>query len=94
MAITRDEHMLIILMLMKQQQALKIVIDALKSRGILAEDDAQAFEFSQMQDAPSNAALFHQVRDNYLFLAKTMGLQTGLEHMPDLPLEWFHPPKS
>jgi hypothetical protein len=88
---TRDEHMLIILLLMKQNQSIKILIEALKSRGVWTEDDAQAFEFSQMQDAASNAALFDELRKNYVTLANSLGVQTGLEDMPELPLDWFRP---
>lgn len=79
---TRDEHMLLLMLLMKQNQSIKILIDALKSRGVWTGDDAQAFEFSQMQDAPSNAALFAQMKQTYLTLANSLGIQTGLEDMP------------
>ncbi len=83
--------MLLLLLLMKRNQSIKILIDVLKSRGVLTADDAQAFEFSQMQDAPSNAALFDEMKEQYLVLAKSLGIQTGLEHMPELPVDWFGP---
>jgi hypothetical protein len=90
---TRDEHMLLILLLLKQNQSIKILINALKSRGVWSGDDAQAFEFSQVQDAASNAALFDELRRNYVTLANSLGIQTGLEDMPELPVDWFRPQK-
>ncbi len=94
MPMTPEEHMLVLLMLLKRNQAIKILIDMLKSRGVLTGDDDQAFQFSQMQDAASNAALFDEVKAQYLFLARTLGIQTGLERLPELPLDWFGPPKT
>ena len=93
---TREEHILLLLMLLKQNQSIKILIEALKSRGVWTGDDAQAFEFSQLQDASSNAALFDELRKNYVKLANSLGVQTGLEDMPELPVSWFRPqpPKS
>jgi hypothetical protein len=52
-----------------------------------------SFEFSQLQDAPSNGALFDEMKAKYLVLAKDVGIQTGLDHIPELPLDWFGPSK-
>ena len=84
---TPQEHMLLLLLIMKQNQSIKILLDALKSRGVLTGDDPQAFEFSQMQDVLSNAALFDEAKEKYLILARSLGIQTGLENMPKLPLD-------
>ena len=91
MAMTEQEHMLILLLLLKQQQSIKILINTLKARGILEGDDAQAFEYSQLQDAPNNAALFDQLKSQYLLIAKAAGVETGLERVPELPVDWFRP---
>lgn len=90
---TRNEHLLVLMLLLKQNQAIKILIDTLKSRGIWTDDDAQAFEYSQMQDAPSNAALFDELKRNYVTLARSLGIQTGLEDIPELPEDFFRPSK-
>lgn len=63
----------------------------LKSRGVLSADDEQAFSFSQTVNVGSNAALFHEVKANYQALAKSLGMETGLEQLPDFPEEWFRP---
>jgi hypothetical protein len=78
---------------MKQDQSIKILIDILKSRGVLTGDDSQAFEFSQLQDASSNAALFDSMKEKYLTLAKSLDLHTGLENLPEFPTTWFGPQK-
>ena len=91
---TPREHLLMILWFTKQNQSIRILLDMLRSRDVITADDEKAFEFSQMHNVGSNSALFHEVKDNYLKLAKEMGIQTGLENMPELPNEWFRPPSS
>ena len=54
-------------------------------------DDAQAFEFSQLVDAKSNAALFEEAKAKYLELAKGLGIATGLENLPPVPEDFFRP---
>ena len=80
-----------VLFFMKQNQSIKVLIDGLKSRGIWVGDDPQAFQFSQMQDVESNAALFDEVKENYLKLAEELGIQTGSENLGQLPMDWFRP---
>lgn len=88
---TSDEHMLLIYIQFKQQQAIRILLDMLKSRSVLTADDEQAFSFSQTVNASSNAALFDEVKENYLKIAHSLGIQTDLEHLPEFPVEWFRP---
>jgi hypothetical protein len=94
MPMTTEEHMLMLALLMKQHQSIKILLDVLKSRYVLTGDDAEAFEFSQTQDAASNAALYHQMKEAYLLIAKSLGIETGLEKLPQPPVDWFRPPQS
>jgi hypothetical protein len=89
--VTPQEHILVMSVWFKQQQAIRILLDMLKSRNILSADDEQAFSFSQTVNAPSNAALFDEVKTNYLALAKSAGIQTGLEQLPEFPAEFFRP---
>ncbi len=86
-----EEHMLMLSIYFKQQQAIRILLDMLKSRGVLSADDEQAFSFSQTHNTPSNAALFAEAKENYVELANSLGIQTGLEQLPEAPLDWFRP---
>jgi hypothetical protein len=89
---TPQEHALVLSLFTKQNQFVKMLIDILKSRGILSGDDAYAFEFSQLSDAKSNAAIFDEAKRKYLELAKGLGIVTGLENLPPIPPEFFPPP--
>jgi hypothetical protein len=91
---TPQEHMMMLLLLMKQDQSIKILINILTSRGVLTGDDARAFEFSQMQDAASNAAVFDGTKQKYLTVAKSLSLHTGLENLPEFPTDFFGPSAS
>lgn len=91
---TPEEHMLILLLSFKQQQAIRILLNMLRSRGVLTADDEEAFASALTQDAGLNAALFDQAKDAYLTIARSLEIQTGLEKLPEPPLEWFRPPTS
>lgn len=91
---TPKEHALVLAIFAKQNQFIKVIIDMLKSRGLLTGDDAQAFEFSQTIDAKSNAALFAEAKAKYLELAKGLGIETGLENLPPVPEGFFRPKNS
>jgi hypothetical protein len=86
---TTKEHMLVLALFAKQNQLIKVLVNILKSRGILAGDDAGAFEFSQNVDASSNAAIFAEAKAKYLELAKGLGIETGLEKLPPASSEDF-----
>lgn len=75
---TREEHMLILTMLAKQQQTIKAMGDLLRSRDLASEDDLKAFEFAATQDTPANAVLLRRVKGFYLRMARQFGVQTGL----------------
>jgi hypothetical protein len=85
--------MMVLNVFFKQQQAIRVLLNMLKSRGVLTADDETAFASAQMQDAGSNAAIFDETLAKYLVIASAAGIQTGLENMPPPPLEWFEPPK-
>jgi hypothetical protein len=91
---TPDEHMLILQLLFKQRQALRILLDMLKSRGVLTDDDDKAFASVQLQDAPSNAAIFEEAKSLYLKLADSLELDTGPLREWNPPISFFEPPKS
>ena len=88
---TPQEHFLMMLFFMKPNQSIKVLIDGLKSRGFWVGDDPQEFQFSDLQDVESNAALFDEVKENYLKLAEELGIQTGSENLGQLTMDWFRP---
>lgn len=71
---TPEEHLLVLSLHVKQAQFNKILLDILKSRGIVTADDVRAFEFAASVDVASNSALLQQVRERYLRLAKGLGV--------------------
>lgn len=81
-------------LLFNQRQAIRTLLNMLRSRGVLTADDERAFQSAQMQDVASTAAVFDEAKEVYLKLARPLGIQTGLENMPEPPLAWFEPPKS
>lgn len=76
---TPEEHRLVIWVLVRQAQNTKALLDILKSRGVLQDDDAQAFAASVFLDEASNSALLAEAKAEYLRVAKMMGVVTGLE---------------
>jgi hypothetical protein len=91
---TIEEHMLMLNLLFKQRQGMRVLLNMLRSRGVLTEDDEKAFASAQIQDVLSNAAVFDETKEFYLKSAHSLGILTGLENMPEPPLAWFEPPKS
>jgi hypothetical protein len=85
------EHVLLLTILTKQAQQTKLLLDILKSRGVLSEEDARVFEFAANVDTVSNVALFEQAKAKYLELAQGLGIETGLETLPPLSGENFQP---
>jgi len=59
-ALTREEHLLILTMLIRQQMPINVILNSLRSREIASEDDLRAFDFAVRQDAASNVALLRQ----------------------------------
>jgi len=45
------EHLLILSLFTKQNQFIKVLLDILKSRGILDSDDARAFECNEWSES-------------------------------------------
>lgn len=73
------EHMLMVSVMTKQMQLIKILLDILKAHGLLEGDDAQAFEFARAHDLESNASIFQDALREYLRYSKRLGIETGLE---------------
>lgn len=84
--------MLMLLLLFKQRQAIRILLDMLTSRKVLTDDDEQAFTSVLNQDTIVNAEIFEEARAAYLAIAHQLGVETGLEKQPKLPSTWFRGP--
>jgi hypothetical protein len=76
---TKQEHLLLIVLLTKQAQVIQMLVSLLKSRGIATEDDMSAFQFATVSDQQLNVALFRQTSRDYVALAKGLGLEVGIE---------------
>jgi hypothetical protein len=83
---TQAEHLLILGLLVRQAHSSKILADILKSREIMTHEDWRAFEFAASADARANASLFELMKGQYIAMAKELGIQTGLEHIPPISL--------
>jgi hypothetical protein len=78
---TPEEHKLAITMWAKHYQQLKVIIEILKSRGLLEGDDPLAFASLVHSDTASNKALLQPSAELYLQTAKDIGVETGLERL-------------
>ncbi len=80
---TAEEHQLIVFMFGIQEQKIKILIDLLKSKGIMDEDDFKAFEFAARSDAPANVVLAREVATRWASLLQKTGVP--LPQIPKTP---------
>jgi hypothetical protein len=78
-AMTPQEHTLLIGMFTRQMQATEAIFQILKSKGVIESDDPNAFTFSVRKDAASNEVLLRQCSRDYELAAKLAGVQLGLE---------------
>jgi hypothetical protein len=77
---TPEEHRLVLWVLVRQMQSDKILLEILKSRGVLErDDDPEAYASSVALDERSNHELLAEAKAEYLKIAKTLGVETGLE---------------
>jgi hypothetical protein len=76
--VTKQEHTLMISMFVKQQMFIKMLIEVLRSRGLVSGDDLQAFEFSVNADMPATEQLFSDMTALYTKVATAMGIDTSL----------------
>jgi hypothetical protein len=76
---TPEEHKLMLTLFTKYFQQIKVIIEILKSRGLLEGDDPMAFATAVHSDSESNERVFQQAAALYLQAAKRLGVETGLE---------------
>ena len=77
---TAHEHRLICWMFAFQQQKIDLLINILKSREIIEEDDLSAFEFAARADIDANGALAQEVATLWANLCQKSGVP-----IPEIP---------
>lgn len=75
---TKAEHALMISMFVKHQMFIKMVIEVLKSRGLVSGDDLRAFEFRVNVDDAGKTELFEAMTTLYVQVATRLGIETGI----------------
>lgn len=70
----KKEHEMMITLLTKQYQRTRTIVDILKSRGIISDDDLSPFELSVLQDDAINHTLHQQAIREYL----EVGIASGV----------------
>jgi hypothetical protein len=76
---TKQEHEMMLLMFVRMQEAVGIVVEALKSRELWTADDVKAFSHATHYDDKKMLYYVLQARADYLRCAKEVGVVTGLE---------------
>lgn len=76
---TDKEHALVLMMFTRQTMYIQMLLDMLKSNGIIQEDDIPAFDSAVLSD-PDNAAAFLRAITQYRSFAKELDLE-----LPKLP---------
>jgi hypothetical protein len=76
---TDKEHALVMMMFTRQAMYIQMLLDMLKTNGIIQEDDIPAFD-SVVTSDPNSVDVFHRVRGQYSAFAKQLELE-----LPELP---------
>jgi len=66
---TLEEHEMLMLIFAKQAQMISALVELLKSRGIVEDDDMAAFHSLVSADAPASEELLHRTAQFYLKMA-------------------------
>jgi hypothetical protein len=75
---TSEEHKLMILMFARLHEALGMISETLKSRGIWTDDDEAAFSHAVHTDDEKMLHYVSQATNDYLRHASRLGVETGL----------------
>lgn len=74
---TNEEHLLMVLVIARMYEAVEIVTQTLKSRGLWTDDDEKAFAHAVHDDDAKLTALVQRAKRDYLLLAKMAGVDPG-----------------
>lgn len=76
---TPKEHSLMIFMFARQTMLIKSLVEMMKSRGVLEDDDWVAFDaFVRNQEVAQQSKVSDAVAKQYQEFAQALGVQTGL----------------
>ena len=92
--VTSEEHQLMLLLFVKQQQSVQPLLEILRSRGILTADDDEAFASAHMQDKEIFAAILAKSTSTYQTLAESLGISVDLGQFGQPSPTWLEPPDS
>jgi hypothetical protein len=76
---TKSDHLLIVMMFARMRESFLVLAESFTSRGIWSDDDAKAFAHAVHADERKVEWCLTETRRDYLFLAKELGVATGLE---------------
>jgi hypothetical protein len=80
---TQQEHELMVTMFARVYEAIGMLTEALKSRGVLPDDDERAFAHLVHSDPQKVVRYLLQAQSDYSRLAKSSGVATGLDELPE-----------
>lgn len=82
---TPEEHQLQILMFARLYEAIEILKETFKSRGLWTDDDEMAFSVAVHADVRVTVKTTMQAYSDYTRIARNLGVATGLDAPPAPP---------
>lgn len=79
---TLQEHLFMFTLYARQSVKYNILIEVLKTRGIIEGDDLDAFLAHDVQEAHEHYEWTLQAWKSYQYVAQGLGVTTGLEDQP------------
>lgn len=80
---TPEEHALMVAILANQLQFTKAILEILNSRGLIESGDLGAFLALVQHHQKASEPLLESARQLYLAAAQHLGIETGLEDLPE-----------
>jgi hypothetical protein len=80
--VTKEEHQLLYTLFAVQQHQQKIMLDMLRAKELISEDDAAAFRFAADSDVFSNDAVLRESLEFYRKLCKLLKVPVELPEQP------------
>lgn len=91
---THEEHEMMLMLFARLYEAIEVLKETLRSRGLWTEDDEKAFSHAVHQDARKLLSSLTQAYVDYVRVAKIAGVATGLADVPDSPASREKRPKQ
>ena len=77
---TSQEHAFMLSMYAMQSSKFNILVEILKTRGVLDDDDLQAFQAHVAEETQDPHEWFLKAWESYQLAARNLGVTTGLEN--------------